>query len=38
MNRNYDVANFVDIIDIATMLIKTIYKDPKKSKQLEKAY
>ena len=33
--RRPRVANFADIIKIATMFIKTTFKDPKKLKELE---
>ena len=37
-NSRSKLANFADIIKIATMLIKTIFKDSKKLKQLEIMY
>ena len=33
--RRPRVANFADIIKIATMFIKTTFKDPEKLKELE---
>ena len=38
MLRRSDVANFVDIIKIAIMLIKTTFQDSMKVKKIEKMY